>query len=387
MTNKQFKLIKEYPGSPKLGTLISSKTIKVENNEDEQGWNYSRIYPFQGATFTQNEIENSPEFWILQPMFEVQSIIHPKGITVRWNEPNDYPYQLITTKEGRRADTNEVFKDNLDWVSYFLEISGEGWVIQSVKRMSDGEIFNLGDIYSIKNVSAHGVALFNKHHVIKFINVTEDELIFSNKDDFAIIIQKDFAFDKIIKSKPVFKTFDGVDLYIGSEFYALHKRDYNFRQQHINSKTDVWVVKITGTEYWLNSTTDYDFFSSLEKAKEHQKQMKKRVLLFTTEDGVDKFEGDNFIGIKDFKIIHNTFSAQYHKCLLNTFNDYKAFHDEGKAQEYIFNNKPLLSLKDVITFYDALPEKDFIPQLEEHVRDILQFKTPIPDGFKLADGK
>lgn len=84
--------------------------------------------------------------------------------------------------------------------------------------------------------------------------------------------------------------------------------------------------------------------------------------LFTTEDGVDIFEGDNLYSIDNMLNIrkHLLFNARYDdNTLLNNrifFNsDYKHFSTLEKAEEYILINKPLLSLSDV---WDNLKVKD-----------------------------
>ena len=76
--------------------------------------------------------------------------------------------------------------------------------------------------------------------------------------------------------------------------------------------------------------------------------------LFTTEDGVDIFEGDNLYSIDNMLNIkkHLLFNARYDdNTLLNNrifFNsDYKHFSTKEKAEEYILYNKPLLTLKDI----------------------------------------
>ena len=84
--------------------------------------------------------------------------------------------------------------------------------------------------------------------------------------------------------------------------------------------------------------------------------------LFTTEDGVDIFEGNNLYSIDNMLNIkkHLLFNARYDdNTLLNNcifFNsDYKHFSTKEKAEEYILMNKPCLSLSDV---WDNLKVKD-----------------------------
>ena len=122
-----------------------------------------------------------------------------------------------------------------------------------------------------------------------------------------------------------------------------------------NSITKIKTIDLVG-EVSLNIGTDkHEGFSlkNLKKAKQP---------LFTTEDGVDIFEGDNLYSIDNMLNIrkHLLFNARYDdNTLLNNrifFNsDYKHFSTKEKAEEYILMNKPYLSLSDV---WDNLKVKD-----------------------------
>ena len=69
--------------------------------------------------------------------------------------------------------------------------------------------------------------------------------------------------------------------------------------------------------------------------------------LFTTEDGVDIFEGDEV-----FELINNTkiFRITFLKCTSMTGkNSRKYFSTKEKAREYILMNKPCLSINDFLS--------------------------------------
>jgi hypothetical protein len=60
----KYKLIKEYPGSPKLNTeVIYSEKHKIYN------YNFDTIY----TEFPKNQVENLPEFWelVIEKDFEI----------------------------------------------------------------------------------------------------------------------------------------------------------------------------------------------------------------------------------------------------------------------------------------------------------------------------
>ena len=88
---------------------------------------------------------------------------------------------------------------------------------------------------------------------------------------------------------------------------------------------------------------------------------KPKQLLFTTEDGVDIFEGDNLYSIDNMLNIrkHLLFNARYDdNTLLNNrifFNsDYKHFSTKEKAEEYIAKNtKPLFKTDDGVDIFEG----------------------------------
>jgi len=74
------------------------------------------------------------------------------------------------------------------------------------------------------------------------------------------------------------------------------------------------------------------------------KDIKKRVSLFKTEDGKDIYEGMQYWAVSDdFEILYTSHaSSVYHK------NNIRAFSTEEKAKNWVIENKPCLSLNDVI---------------------------------------
>ena len=231
----KYILKKEYPGSPKLGNTIDN----LEND-----W-----------------IENYPEFWqeVVEKDYEILSFINV----------NNKIYELRL--DGRYFNDELKYND----YKYCLEVLK----IHSVKRLSDSQIFTIGD------------KVFTE-----YVN------------------------------------------------YTINKIDI------VNDKCMVTALYDTNNP---NGSRFHYNLNNLKKAKQP---------LFTTEDGVDIFEGDNLYSIDNMLNIrkHLLFNARYDdNTLLNNrifFNsDYKHFSTKEKAEEYILMNKPLLSLSDV---WDNLKVKD-----------------------------
>ena len=226
----KYKLIKEYPGSPKLGTVV------IKNN-DFGGYSY--IEP-NIQEYSKGVIEQYPEFWeeVVEKDYEILSLIEGKFIYPCDKYSKDYINQLFNT----------------------LGVS-----IHSVKRLSDSEIFTIGDKIQLDN---------------------------DNKE-FGTI----------------------------TELYISHEQ------------LRFYCGRLGGV-----ICHDVDKRNNFTKLKQK---------LFTTEDGVDIFEGDKYF----------ICTASLSNCINNEgivgkfFKpnpNYKYFSTKEKAEEYILMNKPCLSLNDVI---------------------------------------
>ncbi len=99
----------------------------------------------------------------------------------------------------------------------------------------------------------------------------------------------------------------------------------------VDSNNLMWV--------WINKTGHV--LSSIEKAKQK---------LFTTEDGKDIFEGDEY-WYANVKESSSPFPAKYNATRGGLYGESyseKTFSIEQAAKEYIINNKPCLSYDDVM---------------------------------------
>lgn len=91
-------------------------------------------------------------------------------------------------------------------------------------------------------------------------------------------------------------------------------------------------------------------FPSLDEAINTFKKLKGRVPLFTTEDGINIYEGGRAWHVdEDFNIDFYDFIVYANKSDLTHYpHRYKYFSSEDLAKEYVLNNKPLFSLNEII---------------------------------------
>lgn len=118
---KKYKLIKEYPGSPKLGSVISKDNHRIDLND----------YTTEDSRYVVYMPNDYPEFWeeIVEKDYEILSF---KGVRVKEiDEHGAYIYD----------DTIKAWFRDKDNLAYLINEYG----IESVKRLSDGKVFTVGD--------------------------------------------------------------------------------------------------------------------------------------------------------------------------------------------------------------------------------------------------
>jgi len=124
----EYYLKKVYPGSPKPGTIV--KLDKIDHV----------YYYFEKDSYTgigSSIIENNPEFWekIVEKDYDVLSIT------------NNYKDIYVLESDGMYHHHNYPGKldQNLTVSKDKLKIHGSGFNIYSVKRLSDSQVFTIGD--------------------------------------------------------------------------------------------------------------------------------------------------------------------------------------------------------------------------------------------------
>lgn len=299
----KYKLIKEYPGSCKLGGVavfgnhgLSGRCYQVKNKEGVH-------------RFERDAVENNPEFW--EKVEEVTVVFDTIEKTYYRQQPNgkwrnygklsnapidkiEYSisteeigkvryilpekmtvgYKILTMKSEGGTDYN-IVNNNLE--ECIKNYKG-GHSILSVERLSDGEVFSIGD-----KISA--------------------------TDDIYVSIYTD---GKISEEK------SGV---WAEQYYRAEVTGFKLIDGHL--------IVIYDSEVLLGQPIEF---------------VKKRKLVFTTEDGVDIFDEDKTCWVnRHFEVS----SMGKNRGVLPKEN-YKYFSSKKAAEEYVIMNKPSLCLKDIV---------------------------------------
>lgn len=107
-------------------------------------------------------------------------------------------------------------------------------------------------------------------------------------------------------------------------------------------KENGWYKPAEKTAYTDEIIRDRKHITVISKSEEKPSKQ----LIFKTEDGVDIYEGDEVTWLYSHLAICDTRPARS-----NMVKSFKYFSTREKAQEYIIENKPCLSLKDVRDVY------------------------------------
>ena len=201
----KYILKKEYPGSPKLGNIIDN----LEND-----W-----------------IENYPEFW--------EEVVVKKD------------YEILSL--ARFCSIKPTITDVSDYGDEFIEamLKCDNARIHSIKRLSDSEIFTIGDIIDTRVDNKYKQEILEINLGINDL-LLKDKLIFKTKSGYVV------SHIAVKVKKPLFTTEDGLDIFEGDKIYSIDKTKLVFKD----------IDRIIQSQYFERSSL-YKYFSTKEKAEEY----------------------------------------------------------------------------------------------------------------------
>lgn len=233
---KVYKLIKKYPNSPELGVIVSEE--------------YKDIFMFCNP-------KDYPEFWkeVKQKEYEVLTIIYNKGIKedeiAYLHSTNTFVFKKYIQSEGAIGSTLEACISN-------------GWEIKSVKRLSDGEVFTLGDKISHKERKWNNVS-------ISELRIVDDYILARNDNGGSHNIE---CIEK--HKQPLFRTEDGVEIDCNTECFGLNIEikigDKEIEEENIYKYT--YKTKYTLKKISKQDPNYWKIFSTKEVAEKYIEENK-----------------------------------------------------------------------------------------------------------------
>jgi hypothetical protein len=410
---RNYKLIKTYPGSPKLGYITK-----------------------EGVNDGIDDPKDHPEFWkeLIEPKYV--KCIKPWssdcnftiGKIYTWPQPiNDLGlkrtgiYNFSSWENMFRESTKEEYdnqfvdyqiltiKDSISNALFTLRKSGEyvylldsRYIIHSVKRKSDGEIFTIGDRVSVNTTNYDSryscCSQMGKLFTIENFLLSKDLSNFPSAPIGMYVYYNNFNITINYLNKvrvPLFTTEDNVPIYEGDEYWyifdtnptlinhsmsaiPLERRSdikrFSTKQaakEHIVKNTVLFVTddgvnlykgdkchhlyKYDPTGKWRSNIIitgqfgkmdGHMYFSTKQALDDYVKKVE---VLFVTEDGVAVKEGDDIFGVTSSFLVmtYTNISGSYWKLTKIDKDDTKYFSIKEKAQEYINLNKPKYSVNQI----------------------------------------
>lgn len=240
---RKFRLIKKYPGSPELNFIVTYGDFWL-NGFCYQGTNLKTI-----SRFSKEHIEENPEFW--------EEILDEKDIKLTTEHYEVLALKIPGNEHWEITKIGNGTWDNWSDLHVQAQLKKGIWKVKRVKRLSDGEIFSIGD-----EVEYFSLGLKHQFIITGFILAKDGDRCLLSSERFQHHIDL-FSIDSeyinnynLQKSKkqPVFIAQDCVEVFEGDEYYTVCENSYNIS---INTATKDCVKK-------LNNKTK--IFSTKEKA-------------------------------------------------------------------------------------------------------------------------
>lgn len=249
----------------------------------------------------------------------------------------EYEILIFSNKTNDEFTLNR--KDNLYYHSSWITPSVQGCALEemltsslcfitSVKRLSDGIVFNVGDmIEHFTSPTDKGkitkISIINAS-IIKYILIEFEGKYKGNK-----IHRFSNSLPVIKHSKlPLFTSEDGVNIYTGDPYW------------YIFDKNPSEIFHSTSA-IPLNRESNIKRFSTKQIAEEYIVNNK---VLFTTEDGVGIKKGDEYCYVDEYFGIYNCDKA----ISTSGTSGFKYFSTRGKAQEYVDMNDIIYSKQQML---------------------------------------
>jgi len=196
---KKYKLIKKYPGSIKLGEIIEV---------DDSVLLYTNYCLIQGVrtAIPKSYVLQYPEYWeeIIEKDYEILSFQYKNDVSLIRIKNNLGSFDTILNQ----------YLNSKDFTEEYMLAKLNDWNIHSVKRLSDGKIFTVGDNILLPNG--------NKVKILSILTAglsNEDiELYYSS---VSLVSNRNSNWFNLIQhvKQPLFTTEDGVDIFIGDVYY------------------------------------------------------------------------------------------------------------------------------------------------------------------------
>lgn len=404
---KRYKLKKWYPSLPKgweTGIILCLKD-KTRGYSPCNG-------DYLSLKLDKNEVEQNPEFWeeIVEKDYEILSFYY-KNVAGKGDNYVDPDYIWYETYKGsglwsRKGNVTSPYTIN-------ELLNHNSFRIHSIKRLSDSQIFTIGD--RISYINSLGSFILQQIEFecapsdkntgrLTFIHDHKTLGKWLNLKDLKKVVEQDFE---------ILKFHDGFN-----EYYKIENGNFtiNFQYKYtIDALLDRLINKKDLKIYSVKRLSDGEIFTIGDKVCETFQGtivrfeiddlaksglavytdkwitegydnvcisvIKKNKILFTTEDGVNIYKNDKFYFVSEnFNnlkyVVENYASEGYYMG-----SDMKTFSTKEIAEKYILLNTPILTYQDIKNFDNIIYHHIKVDRdvLEELVKSKLNLKNENKD--------
>lgn len=160
--------------------------------------------------------DNSPNIQHLQPVnkldYQILSFKQNSGITELWK---------VDTIRGSGYWSREGYMTTIPYTTAEI-LSNKLYAIHSVKRLSDGEVFTIGDCVVGISKIARIISFETNEELVKRAGRHKWQgglgMLLDDSTDHKVAITQ----VKKVTKTPIFKTEDGIDVFEGDTYYYLH---------------------------------------------------------------------------------------------------------------------------------------------------------------------
>lgn len=381
---KKYKLIKQYPGSEPVGTVVELEDmfnpayftdnpdyyeeviekdfeILIERPSVSIGSNKIQITSIKrlsdGEVFSLGDdfIANISSRDVIRTIQSLRvegsilSIKHENGELTNTKGSGIF-HTIKKVQKPEYEILSYAAKDNPEMITLKRrggEIHDEYWKIHSVKRLSDGEVFTVGDLVKVREQGSK--------KVIEKFEIVNDKSPIRNGVWIEYPCGGSHLRGVAKVQQPVYLTHDGKDIFPKDTVWYVNKE--NLYYDYI----------VAYPEVKFNSEIRA-YFLTRQEAEEY---VEKNKVLFTTEDGVGIKKGDKYYFVDtDLSISLSNASAG-----CGSYDERKYFSTYKTAEYYVIVNAKVLSIEEFWKFVSK-PGSNVIKQkaLKRLVKERLNLK-------------
>lgn len=237
----EYKLLEVYPGLPEDW----EKGMLVEPGDLENSYAPVEYSKYPHKWILAKQVENYPKFWekVIEPDYEILSFINLRGETKTKDSNGHFSWDGI---EGASPCTLE------------YELSTKNKFIHSVKRLSDGAVYTVGDTACLKNWA-------DEQWVIVSIEIHNDEMIlFRTREGEERWWEDLHAKLESVEGAPLLTTEDGHKIYQEElELYGVCTKGS-------------WEQRMIIARGWVTFSDSWKVFYSKEERDEYREENQPR---------------------------------------------------------------------------------------------------------------